>query len=75
MSERYIHEMLPGMSPKEILDTMTKDQIVDHIIGLRERAAHIETETDLALHALYYSHGVTIEQVLKEREIPDGEPA
>lgn len=75
MSERYLHPTLPGMSKIELLESMSKDALVDHILALGARGQEIQTDMDLAAEVLGGAHGVTVAEVLQERENPNGEPA
>lgn len=75
MSERYLQPTLPGMSKTELLEAMDKDALVDHILMLGARATEIETDMNIAAEVLEGAFGVTVADVLLEREQTDGEPA
>ena len=70
--ERHLHPTLPGMSKQELLESMTRDTLVDHILALGARAIQIETDMNMAADALAGAYGVTVVDVLEEREMPDG---
>jgi hypothetical protein len=75
MSERYLHPTLPGMSKVEMFESMSKDALVDHILVLGERGQQIQSDMDLAADVLAGAFGVTVPDVLKERENTNGDPA
>lgn len=61
-------ESLPGLSKQELLESMQPDQIVDYILELGSRASEIEQEMNLASEVLEGAYGLTVEQVLTERD-------
>lgn len=75
MTERLLHPTLPGMSKIEMLEAMSKEGLVDHIVALGIRGEEIQTDMNLASEVLEGAHGVSIEDALKEREQQNGDPA
>lgn len=75
MTERYLHPTLPGMSKVEMFESMSKDALVDHILLLGERGQQIQSDMDMAAEVLEGASGVTVTDVLQERENTNGEPA
>lgn len=71
----HLHETLPGMSKTELLESMSKDGLVDHILALGARGQEIQNDMDLAADVLGGAHGVTVAEVLAERENTNGDPA
>lgn len=65
-------ETLPGMSDRELLESMTPDQIVDEILRKGEQVSQIERFMNVASDVLEGAYGLTVPQVLTERE-KDGE--
>ena len=63
MIERELN--LPGMSEEELLESMTPEQIVDHIRELGDKASIIEQKMNLASKVLEGAYGYTVEQVLR----------
>lgn len=61
-------EHLPGMSQQELLESMGPEGIVDHILKLGEKASKIEQDMNLASETLEGAYGLTVEQVLTERD-------
>ena len=61
-------EHLPGMSQQELLESMGPEGIVDHILKLGEKASKIEQDMNLASEILEGAYGLTVEQVLTERD-------
>ena len=68
MTERLTDEPLPGLSERDFLQSMTPDWLVDHIVELGERVTHIETKISLASVVLQEAYGLTVEDVLIQRE-------
>lgn len=64
-------EALPGLSRREQFEAMTPDGIVDHIVGLGGKVDEIKTEMDEASTVLEGAYGVTVEQVLADRQLQD----
>jgi hypothetical protein len=61
-------ETLPGMSERELLESMTPDQLVDHILAQGERVTEIERHMNMASDVLENHHGVDLLQTLQERD-------
>lgn len=61
-------EHLPGMSQQELLEAMGPEGIVDHMLKLGEKASKIEQDMNLASEILEGAYGLTVEQVLTERD-------
>lgn len=64
---------VPEVSMRTIYEGMGIQELTDHILGLGEQATHIEQQMDLAADVLENGYGVTVEQVLSDRERPQGE--
>lgn len=72
MTERYEEDSLPGMEQRELLEGMTPDQIVDVILSNGETVSEIERFMNLANEVLEGVHGLSVEQVLQQREKENG---
>lgn len=73
MSEKFQREQdaIPGLEERELLESMGKDKIVDHIVELGDQATNIEGKMNQAAEVLEGAYGVTVESVLQERELED----
>ncbi len=61
-------ETLPGMSDRELLEGMSPDQIVDSILREGQKVSDIERYMNLASDVLEGAYGLTVDQILQERE-------
>jgi hypothetical protein len=61
-------ETLPGFSDRELLEGMTADQIVDEILRQGEKVSEVERYMNLASDVLEGAYGLTVDQVLQERD-------
>ena len=61
-------EHFPGMSEQEILESMTPENLVKHILMLGEKATQIETKMNKASEVLEGTYGLTVEQVLRNSD-------
>lgn len=59
---------LEGMDTRSLLESMEPDAIVNYILAQGERISLIEREMNLASEVLEGAYGLTVEQVLAERE-------
>ena len=67
MSE-FEHPTLPGFSPREVLEGLSPDQIVDTILADGAEIQKIEKRMDLAAEVLEGAYGLTVAEVLGRRE-------
>lgn len=65
MTEIYKQEPLPGLTRREILETMTQPQIVEYIVHLGKRGEELEAEMDLAADVLEKEFGVTVSEAFE----------
>lgn len=63
-----IESTLPGLSKREILEGMRPEALVDHILSMGEKVTIIENEMNLASNVLEGAYGVTVDQVLADRD-------
>lgn len=61
-------ETLPGLSERELLESMGPESLVDHIVELGRRATEIENKMNEAADVLEGAYGVSVEDVMKMRE-------
>lgn len=59
---------LPGMSRREVYESMTPEALARHIVGLGEQVSQLESEMDLAADVLEGGYGKTVEEVLFAEE-------
>lgn len=71
MSERQEDMALPGLEKAEILEGLGPDALVDYILGLGEKVTQIERDMNLASDVLSGAYGLSVEQILQEREMED----
>lgn len=69
MTEKYEQKALPGMEERELLKSMSVDEIVDYILHMGEKATEIEKRMNLASEVLEGAYGVTVDQVLTKRDV------
>lgn len=61
-------ENLPNMSEVELLESMTPDQIVRHILDLGEKIDKLEKNMNLASEVLEDAYGLSVDQVLTRND-------
>lgn len=59
---------LPGLSEREVLESMNPEQIVDLILKDGERVTEIEKRMNQASEVLEGAYGLTVDEVLNQRE-------
>lgn len=67
MTEKYIQGELEGLSERELLESMTQDQIVDYILHMGRNVSDLEKKMNLASEVLEGVYGTDVEQILTER--------
>lgn len=60
-------EALPGLSERELLESIGAEAVVDHILKLGGTVAEIEKRMNLAAEVLEGAYGVTVEEILHKR--------
>lgn len=66
-------ETLPGMSDQELFEGMTPDQIVDDILRNGEKVGEIERRMNLASEVLEGAYGMTVDDILRNRDEQNAE--
>lgn len=59
---------LPGMGERELLESMSPEQIVDLILADGERVTEIEKRMNQASEVLEGAYGLTVDEILGQRE-------
>lgn len=62
----YSQDNLPNMYERELLESMTPRQIIEHIIKLGNKVSEIERDMNLASEVLEDAYGLTVDSVLSE---------
>lgn len=72
MRENY-EDSLPGMSEREMFESMHKYDLLETIISMGEKVTQIEKSMDLAARVMQEQYGKSVEVVLAEKEKEYGE--
>lgn len=64
----FEHPTLPGFSQREVLEGLSADELVNNILADGMRIEEIQRQMDLTAEVLEGAYGVTVADVLAQRE-------